>query len=663
MVILSEVKGFMENNFLKESIVENKSKNIIKISFVIAVIIISFFIIKIFEADRKISCIPSIIEFIRLINSSLAIISVMSSLILYKKTKDSRVFTLTLIYVGLAIAIMTGQSDYFEFLRIEFNMNNYVSISTSLLRMIIIYAIIFPNSKTYKFINKHRITSLIFVVMYYSISGAIEQKLCTKSLFLNKEIFAYYNILLFIAYSLIAIKLCIISIKESKVIIGAFSISLFLFAVKSLYSVYELVTNDISINFTSILITYIAFFVIIFGTIVELYLLYEESKHLNQELKKFYNLANYNSHTYMFICDDNLNISYMNNKIKEEFGYDIDNATFKEKLLCMKDVKESIPEILVKLEIENNWRGIIKDVERGEVVDCFIQCIHSDKGKSEILVSYIDISDHIRLESEIQIHKINDIKKSEFISILSHELKTPLNIFYSTIQLLDNVKNIDKDKFIASYNKHENSLKLNCKRMLRLINNIIDTTKIDSGVFKPEFGNYEIVSIVEDIALSTVAFAEAKNINIRFDTDIEEHYIKCDPTMIEKIILNLLSNSIKYSYDGGKIKIDLILCDDMVKIIVEDSGIGIPNELKDKIFDKFLRGDSSLKRLNEGSGIGLSIVKAMVEIHEGNISVDSGINIGSVFQINIPNKLIEGAPMRRYEFNTENTSLELSDIY
>ena len=90
-----------------------------------------------------------------------------------------------------------------------------------------------------------------------------------------------------------------------------------------------------------------------------------------------------------------------------------------------------------------------------------------------ILVSYINISNNIRLESEIQAHKLNDIKKAEFISTLSHELKTPLNIFASSVQLLDSFSDGDKEEFVYKYKKHSPYLALNCKRMLRLINNII----------------------------------------------------------------------------------------------------------------------------------------------------------------------------------------------
>ena len=124
-----------------------------------------------------------------------------------------------------------------------------------------------------------------------------------------------------------------------------------------------------------------------------------------------------------------------------------------------------------------------------------------------------------------------------------------------------------------------------------------------------------------------------------------------------------MSNSIKYTKGKGSIKVDLMLKDDILEMDFKDTGIGIPYELKDKIFHRFSRVDSSLKRANEGSGIGLNIVKSMIEVHNGSISVDSILNEGSTFKVKLPNVLIEDSPMIIYEFNKANTELELSDIY
>lgn len=653
----------MYNQDLEENIIKKQSRDILKGIFTIGVLLISAFIIKIFVINNEKDYIISSVTFVRQVNGLIAVIAIISCLILYKKTKDSIVFTLLLVYVGLAISSITGQFDYYTFLNYSFRVSNYSSILSSFLRIVILFIAIKPNSKLHKIINKYKVKSFIFVVIYSIVGWELEKRTFAGEFFSNRVIFLMYNLFVFATYTIVALRLLLICIRENKIIIGTFSVSLFLFAIKAVYIIYGYKHNSLSMKLTSALLTYISFFIVIIGAVIELYLLYKESQYLNGELKKFYNLANFNNHTYMFICDKDFNVSFMNNKVKEDYNYEIDNTEFKKQLLKVKPPKETIDKIIKELESKNSWRGIVSNLKSGAMVDCSIQLINSEKDERQVLVTYLDMSENIKLHAEIEAHRINDIKKSEFISTLSHELKTPLNIFYSIIQLLDKTESIGIKEFKETYDKYSNSLKLNSKRMLRLVNNIVDSTRIDSGVFKAEFGNYEIVSIIEDIVISTVPFAQSKNINIEFDTNIEEHFIKCDPAMIEKIVLNLVSNSIKYTKNQGDIKVDVVLQDDVLEIFFEDTGIGIPEELKDKIFDRFSRVDSSLKRVNEGSGIGLSIVKSMVEVHNGSISVESKLNRGSVFEVKLPNVLIEDSPMIVYEFNKSNTELELSDIY
>lgn len=470
---------------------------------------------------------------------------------------------------------------------------------------------------------------------------------------------------MFILSSIVGVKLLITSIKKRSVILRCFSISIFIFSIKTVYISNTFSYNNFSIKLISAFLTYMVFLIIIIGCVVEFNLLYVKSNVLNKELRKFYNLAHFNSHTYIFICDKDLNISYMNNKAKNYFKCDISSKELKESLLKINDVRDNIDDIIKTLERDGVWRGILRSNENKSIVDCFIQSMYLDEsaGTEDILVSYVDITDRINLEAELNSHKINDIRKSEFISTLSHELKTPLNIFYSTIQLLEEIKSVNEEEFSKVYDKYSNTLKINSKRMLRLVNNIVDTTRIDSGAFNAEFGNYEIISLVEDIVLSTVSFAEYKNIKVEFDTNVEEHYIKCDPNMIEKIVLNLLSNAIKYSKNNGYIKINLILESDIIRFIVSDNGIGIDEKIKGKIFDRFSRGDNSLNRLNEGSGVGLSIVKSMIDIHNGNVTVESVLGKGSTFEVQLPNIKIEDELEEIYEYNRDKTVLELSDIY
>lgn len=653
----------MYTQIFEEDMRKKQSKKILNCIFTIGIILISIFIIRIFMIHDDKNYMYSSVIFVKQVNGLIAMISIISCLVLYQKTKDSIVFTLLLVYVGLSIATLTGQFDYYTFLSNKFRVSNYISISTSFLTIIILFIAIKPNSKLHKLINRYKVQSFIFVVFYSIVGWEIEKKEFIGEFFSNKVIFFSYSLLIFSVYVLMALKLLSICIKEIKIILGTFSVSLFLVAIKLLYIIYGARYNSWNMKLTSAFLTYIAFLVVIIGSIIELYLLYRETNYLNKELSKFYNLANNNKHSYIFICDKNCNVSFMNNKIREEYDYKITKEEFKKELLKISLPEEKREIIRKELADKSNWRGIVNNLKKDSIVDCSIQLVKPDEEESQVLVTYFDMSETIKLQSEIEAHKINDVKKSEFISTLSHELKTPLNIFYSIIQLLDKTKAIGVKEFKETYDKYSDSLKLNIKRMLRLVNNIVDSIRIDTGVFKAEFGNYEVVSIIEDIVMSTVPFAQSKNISIEFDTNVEEHFIKCDPTMIEKIVLNLVSNSIKYTKNKGSIKVNIILKDDILEIVFKDTGIGIPYELKDKIFHKFSRVDSSLKRSNEGSGIGLNIVKSMVETHNGSISVDSILNQGSTFKVKLPNILIENSQMIIYEFNKASTELELSDIY
>jgi len=206
----------------------------------------------------------------------------------------------------------------------------------------------------------------------------------------------------------------------------------------------------------------------------------------------------------------------------------------------------------------------------------------------------------------------------------------------------------------------------NCYRLLRIINNLIDITRIDGGFLNLELRNHNIVSLVEEITLSVVEYTKSKNINLIFDTEIEEKIIACDADKIERVLLNLLSNAIKFSNSNGTIEVNIFDKQDYVAISVKDNGIGIPQEMKNKIFERFSQVDSSFTRRTEGSGIGLSLVKSLVELHKGKIEVKSEVNKGSEFIITLPVGIVEGEcnnQIATNQPNVERLQIEFSDIY
>jgi two-component system CheB/CheR fusion protein len=251
---------------------------------------------------------------------------------------------------------------------------------------------------------------------------------------------------------------------------------------------------------------------------------------------------------------------------------------------------------------------------------------------------------------------------------LSHELRTPLNVILTALQLVGTLKNeTDQNDYEKKYYK---MMKQNCYRLLRLINNLIDITKIDSSFFELNLKDCNIVKLVEDITLSVAGYIESKGIQLQFDTDTEEKIISCDPDQIERIILNLLSNAIKFTPHGGHIWVNVADFEDRIIISVKDSGICIPFDKQKIIFDRFQQVDKSLNRQHEGSGIGLSLVKSLIEKHNGNISVKSGIGIGSEFTIEIPCRTssdqicdLDIEPGLNEHSFVEKIKVEFADIY
>ncbi len=280
-----------------------------------------------------------------------------------------------------------------------------------------------------------------------------------------------------------------------------------------------------------------------------------------------------------------------------------------------------------------------------------------------------DITKRLKMEEEMkQLEEVVKLEtvKNEFLSNMSHEFRTPINIILGTMQVMD--MNIEKNNIeIDSLKRYTNYIKQNSYRLLRLVNNLIDINKMDVGLYELKCSNNDIVSIIEDITLSVSDYIKNNKINLIFDTNIEEVITYCDPNKIERIMLNLLSNAIKYTEDDGLIEVNIDANEYEIVVSVKDTGIGIPKDKLEFIFDRFCQVDDSLNRICEGSGIGLSLVKNLVEMHGGSVSVNSKVNEGSEFIFSIPIVLGEDIVIKsnidRKVNHVERCNIEFSDIY
>ncbi|MBZ9607137.1 PocR ligand-binding domain-containing protein [Clostridium estertheticum] len=273
-------------------------------------------------------------------------------------------------------------------------------------------------------------------------------------------------------------------------------------------------------------------------------------------------------------------------------------------------------------------------------VNSYATKIHED----EIIIATVqDITERKRSELTLQNEAVEIEKlRSEFFANVSHELRTPLNIILGTIQIIgmcinDEENLINREKIINNINIEKH----NCFRLLKVINNLIDLTKLDAGFYELNRVNCNIVNIVEEITLSVAEYINNNGLSLIFDTDIEEKIVACDLYKIERIMLNMLSNAIKFTNPGGSIFVNISDGEEYITISIEDTGIGIPGDKVNLIFDRFRQVDKSFTRNYEGSGIGLSLVKSLVEIQGGTITVESKYGVGTKFFIKFPVKVLK----------------------
>ena len=226
--------------------------------------------------------------------------------------------------------------------------------------------------------------------------------------------------------------------------------------------------------------------------------------------------------------------------------------------------------------------------------------------------------------------------KNNYFVNLSHELRTPLNVLSSINQLIKEFTK--KDNFITpeKLSYYMGIMDRNCYRLLSLINNLIDHTKIENNSYIINKKDEDIVYLVEETVLDMKDYIEEKGLELIFDTDVEEKVIRCDKVDIERCIINLVGNAVKFTPEGGLIEVLLQDLDDKVKIIVKDNGIGISEENQKVIFDRFNQVVDESSEQKGGSGLGLTITKQLITLHNGEIYVESEVGVGSEFIIILP---------------------------
>lgn len=255
--------------------------------------------------------------------------------------------------------------------------------------------------------------------------------------------------------------------------------------------------------------------------------------------------------------------------------------------------------------------------------------------------------------------------QEDFILNISHDLRSPLNVILSILQCykysMDNPEKMEE---------YLDSIKRNGYKILKLVNNLIDSTKLDRNHYELKKENVDIISLIEWNISNIDKYAHQKDISLVFDTNVEECIMAVDIEAMDRIIVNLISNAVKFSSKESSIYINALKKNKTITISVKDQGIGIPLEEQKDIFNRFVQSSKNNKNEYAGSGIGLDLVKRLVNAHNGIIDVVSKENCGSEFRVKLPITTLDEESNNKKENNylqtqdkVEVLEVEFSDIY
>lgn len=373
----------------------------------------------------------------------------------------------------------------------------------------------------------------------------------------------------------------------------------------------------------------------------------------------------------LYLYDKNKNAMILNNHFGE------DEAFFEESYNITMDIEKNyFYNYECKIEEKLNFNSV-KYIYLLKINNNLLGCIHiyyenKPKKINEEFIKYICIilsfiKDKKNLKHAVEIESL----KTEFFANLSHEFKTPLNIILSTVQLVMNYIEVNNEyPDYNMFNKCLSNIKQNSYRILKIANNLIDMSKIDGNFYSINMGNYNIVEVVENIVQSLAEYMKDNKRNIIFDTIEEEIITACDPDQIERIILNLLSNAMKFTSHGGNIYVDMEVNDRCNKVIIKISNDGEKINFEDRlrIFERFTQSESLLTRRAEGTGIGLTLVKSLVKLHNGEVYVNTEFEEGTQFCIELPIRKMKNFKNNNVREKSivskvEKFNIEFSDIY
>jgi PAS domain S-box-containing protein len=347
-------------------------------------------------------------------------------------------------------------------------------------------------------------------------------------------------------------------------------------------------------------------------------------------------------------------ISYWNRAAEEIYGYAREEAVGRvSHELLETEAVEDMDALLDSLRLCGRWQGELRQRTKDgrEIVVESRMTLVKRNGHRLVLETNRDITERKRAEQERErlLESENAARreaehanhaKDEFLALLSHELRTPLTPMLGWIRILRR-RQVRPEDHDSALEKIERSV----ESEIKLVNDLLDVSRIITGKMTLNLQTLDFSGIVSAAVEVARSSAEAKEIDLVVETGEREALVSGDPDRLQQVVLNLVSNAIKFTPPGGRVEARLRRDDAQLELIVKDTGQGISPEFLPHVFERFRQADSSVARAHGGLGLGLSITKRLVELHQGSIhAVSEGEGRGSTFTVKLPFAVNPGAP-------------------
>lgn len=345
------------------------------------------------------------------------------------------------------------------------------------------------------------------------------------------------------------------------------------------------------------------------------------------------------------ITDAKGNIEFVNPKFSEVTGYLADEVIGSKAGIFRSGKYDTVfyKKLWETILSGNSWQGEMQNRKKDNTLfweNVFIAPIFNN---DNIITNFVsvkeDITEKKRMVSELVAAKERAIEnnkmKTSFLLNMSHEIRTPLNGILGFANII-----IEEPHDPETTKEYGSIIKQSGMRLLNLINDLINISKIEAGIEKAKICKVKPASVLHEVVQQTQKMAKEKNLRIMavIPDNLSDYTIRTDPFKLHQILLNLANNAIKFS-EKGTIKCGLSLNDKNLVVYIKDEGIGIPEDMKDQIFNRFFQVKNELPGHNDGIGLGLTICKGLVELLNGNIWLESEPNNGTTFFVSLPENI------------------------